>query len=383
MIDVQAVATERTWWTPARVAAVAYVVATGMGVLMRLQLVGISVPIRFDHLLHAHSHVLYFGWGALGLCAASMGSLTRSVTAWPLRLAGVLLVPLAAGFLWMGYAPLTIAISTVLMIVWYAIAVGWWRRIPSIGTATLGLRAGVVYLVASTIGIWFLAVAQAADLGRLAEGLGVHAFLSGFGWFFILVVTGVVLASPSRFGVDLEPQKATPVVVGWMVLAWPVFPLAVPGGTSVPILGVLARIAGLLLVIPTAMWVRLLWKSSRPGATRTVIRSSSVWLVIGVAGLAAVAIGGDAVLAAAGRQGVVIHLHALFVGYVTPLLALALAPATAAALRIHHLSLGVMQVGLTLVVGGASTLGMWMAAIAAATLWLAGAWWVVLIGRAR
>lgn len=364
-------------------AGLAYVIATGIGVLMRLQLVGISIPGRFDHLLHAHSHVLYFGWGALGLCAASMGSLTRPLTAWPLRVAGVLLVPLAAGFLWVGYAPLTIAISTVLMFAWYAIAAGWWRRIPARDPAALGLRGGVAYLVASTIGIWFLAIAQAADFGRLAEGLGVHAFLSGFGWFFILAVTGVVLSYPSRFGVDLEPHKATTVVAGWMALAWLVFPLAVPGGTSVPILGVLARVTGLLLVIPTAMWARMLWKSARPGVTRIVIRWSAVWLVIGVAGLAVVAVGGDAVLAAAGRQGVVIHLHALFVGYVTPLLALALAPSTAAALKLHHVSLGLMLVGLTLVIGGAPFLGMWMAAIAAGGLWLAGAWWVVQIGRAR
>lgn len=381
MIDVQAVTTDR--WTPAQVAGVAYVVATGIGVLMRLQLVGISVPGRFDHLLHAHSHVLYFGWGALGLVAASAGMLTRPLGEWPLRVAGVLLVPLGVGFLWVGYAPITIAISTVLMFVWYAIAVGWWRRIPARGAAVSGLRGGVAYLVASTIGIWFLAVAQAADLGGLAEGLGVHAFLSGFGWFFVLAVTGLVLSNPSRFGVDLEPHKATPIVVSWIALAWLVFPLAVPGGTSVPFLGVLARVAGLLLVVPTATWARMLWRSSRPGTTRVVIRWSAVWLVIGVAGLSAVAVGGDAVLAAAGRQGVVIHLHALFVGYVTPLLALALAPGAASALKIHHVSLGVMLVGLTLVIGGALVLGMWIAAIAAGALWLAGGWWVVQIVRAR
>lgn len=383
MIDVEAVPIERMGWTPARVAAMAYVVATGIGVLMRLQLIGFSIPGRFDHLLHAHSHVLYFGWGALGLVAASMAVESRSVMARAIGVAGVLLVPLAVGFLWVGYAPLTIATSTVLMFIWYGIAVGWWRRIPSMGAAGLGLRGGVVYLVGSTIGIWFLAMAQAMDLGRLAEGLGVHAFLSGFGWFFVLAVTGVVLSNPSTFGLDIDQARAKPVLFGWITLAWLVFPLAVAGGTSVSLLGPLARIAGLALLVPTTHWAVLVWRSSRPGPTRSVVRGAVVWLMVGVAGLAAVAVGGDRVLIAAGRQGVVIHLHAIFVGYVTPLLALALAPATAAALRLHHAFLGVMLVGLALVIGGASSFGMWTAAVAAVGLWLVGSSWATQIGRAR
>src|SRR5688572_213338 len=56
----------------ARNAVIAYIGATGLGAVMRFDLIGLRSGIPFDHLLHAHSHTLYFGWGALGLLAAAI-----------------------------------------------------------------------------------------------------------------------------------------------------------------------------------------------------------------------------------------------------------------------------------------------------------------------
>lgn len=42
-------------------ASIAYVSATAIGVMMRLVFVGLDTGLPFDHLLHAHSHTLYFG----------------------------------------------------------------------------------------------------------------------------------------------------------------------------------------------------------------------------------------------------------------------------------------------------------------------------------
>ncbi|MFP5331994.1 MAG: hypothetical protein ACLGHX_06520 [Acidimicrobiia bacterium] len=381
MIDVEAGEVEGRRWTPARLAKWAYLAATAVGVLMRFQLAGVPIPGRFDHLLHAHSHTLYFGWGALGLLAAA--GVGRVGSGWAALLAGLLLIPLGVGFLVVGYAPITIGISTILMIVWYVVAWRWWKHTAPTSAAGLAIRGGIAYLVGSTIGIWFLAVAQALDLGRIAEQLGVHGFLSGFGWFFVMGVTGVVLTDPSRFGLAVDVERARRVLMGWMALGWLVFPLAVPGGMSVPVLGWLARSAGVLLVVPTLVWAQLLWCHVQSGPFRAIIRWSAAWLTIGVSALGAVAIGGDDVLAMAGRQGVVVHLHALFVGYVTPLLALALASTPTRALLVHHLALAAMLGGLTLVMGGVVSLGMWVAAVAAGGLWLAASRWGSSIGRVR
>ena len=77
---------------------------------------------------------------------------------------------------------------------------------------------------------------------------------------------------------------------------------------------------------------------------------------------------------AGGRQGVIIHLHAMFVGFVAPLLVLALTPTRPRSLYVHH-ALAVMVFGLVIVTTGEPRTGMWIAAVGAIALWMAGAAW--------
>lgn len=369
-----------------RTAIVAYVAATLLGVMLRLEMIGVGTGAPFDHLLHAHSHTLYFGWVALGLLVAALAGTNRMTS--PLRWAATVLIAttplLFLGFLATGYHPVTIGVSTVVMLAWYVVAVSWWRQLPAFERETaLAYRYGLGYLVASSIGIWILAAVQATGGAPLAEQLAVHAFLIGFGWFFIFAVVGAVLSAKERLGLRLEPRRIRAVLHWWGAAAWATFPLGVVGGPEVAGLGFASRVAGIVLLIPGTMFVAQLWTAASAPRMRLLMRLAAAWFTVGAATTAAAAIGGSTALLAGGRQGIVIHLHAVLVGFVTPLLVLALSGRSAGALLLHHGALGVMLGALVVVILGQPDLGMTGAALAALLLWVAGIGWAWPIARRR
>jgi hypothetical protein len=359
-----------------RVAVFSYLGATLLGVAMRFEFVGAPSGIPFDHLLHAHSHTLYFGWMALGLLAASLSRFGRVTPA--LRRTAhtlVLLTPvLAFGFLAFGYHAFTIAVSTAVMLGWYVVIVSWWRQLPSLESVTaLAYRYGLGYLAASSLGIWALAGIQATDGSALARELAIHAFLLGFGWFVVFAVTGSLLASRTRLELTIDPERFRFLLHGWGATAWATFALGVPGGPEIWGLGPTARLAGFLILIPGSVFIHQLWTTGP--RVRLLTRLAALWFAVSLATTATAALGGSAALVAGGRQGVVIHLHATFVGFVTPLLVLTLTPAKPRSLYAHHAGLAVMLLGLVIAAAGEPRTGMWIAAIGAIALWMAGAAW--------
>ena len=249
-----------------RVAVLAYLGATLLGVVMRFEFVGVRSGIPFDHLLHAHSHTLYFGWMALGLLAAGLPRFGR-VTPTLRRTvhALVLLTPvLALGFLALGYHAFTIAVSTAVMLGWYVVIVSWWRQLPLPESVTsLAYRYALGYLGASSLGIWALAGFQATDGSALAQELAIHAFLMGFGWFVIFAVTGSVLAARTRLELTIDPARFRFLLHGWGATAWATFALGVPGGPEVWGLGPTARLAGFLVLVSGTVFIHQLWTAAK------------------------------------------------------------------------------------------------------------------------
>lgn len=368
----------------ARAAAAAYVAATLLGVVMRFELLGARSGIPFDHLLHAHSHTLYFGWAGLGILAAARAGLRVTK---PLRWAGVavtMAVPfLYFGFLATGYAPFTIGASTAVMVGWYVVAGAWCRQLANFDPiAALAFRYGIVYLVASTLGIWALAGIQATGGTALAEDLAIHAFLLGFGWFVVFMVVGGVMAHQDRLGLAFGERATRWTLHGWAVAAWAVFPLGVVGGAEMTGLGPLARAAGIALMVPGLAWVVVVWRAAKHGPMQLLHRLSVLWFGLTIAATAAAAVLGSEGLHMAGRQGVVIFLHALFAGFVTPVLVVLISRRLPiGALWFHHAGLAVMVLGLVIIAAGGSLFGLRLAAAGAVSLWVAGIGWAVPIVR--
>ena len=364
-------------------AAVIYLAATAIGVVMRFALVGWSVPVPFDHLLHAHSHALYFGWAGLVILSTAAASTGTLRPAW--LAAGVVPI-MAAAFLAVGYAPVSIAVSTAMMLIWYAGMWMWWRRsrgAPALEAAAF--RAGFAYAVAASLGIWVLAAVQASgNGGSIAADLAVHSFLSNFMWFFVFGTVG--LTALHRL---LDPGAVRRALRWWVALAWVSFPLGVLGGADVPVLGPLSRVAGIALLYPAWLWASELWKSEPGAAPRAgrmdgwASRAAAVWFASMTVIQAAAAVGGDAVVAAAGRHGVVLYLHVALLGYVTTILMWHVGARTGttpcAAIAVHQTGVALMIAGLAVAMTPWVVVGLWMAAAGGVVVWVAGATWAAAV----
>jgi hypothetical protein len=357
-----------------------YVVATGLGVIMRFELLGFGTGVEFDHLLHAHSHTLYFGWAGLGILILAIG-LLPTWSAAHLRTAmflALLLPGILFGFLAFGYNPVTIAISTLVMLGWYLAAWQWWRDARALTRLEFKfLRAGFGYLLGSSLGIWTLAFLQASETGtELSETLAIHAFLLGFAWFIVLSVVGLIVAHAPRLDLKLDEAALRRALFWWIPLAIVTFPLGVVGGPEVDWLGPVARVAGIALLYPAWLFARSLWTGAAANTLRASWRMVATWFGGAALATAAAGVFGSEILRAAGRQGVVIYLHVLLVGFVSASLFTLLTEVDLQrTLKAHHLSLGLMILGLIAVALGWMDTGYWLAALGAVGLWLTGLGW--------
>lgn len=349
---------------------VVFVTATLLGVLLRAIYVGWSPGVPFDHLLHAHSHSLYFGWAGLAILVATARSGISLKWAWASL---ILNLPMAVAFLIQGYGPASIAASTLVMLAWYGSILSWWRRDRSTG-AMPGIGIAFAYVLLASGGIWALAIIQATGRGEtLAANLAIHAFLSGFAWG--LVIGAATLAAR----LDLVDHGAhRRAVRGWAAVAWILFPLGVLGGPEVPVLGWAARVGGMLVLYPTWLWIRGVWRGSGSDLHRLSLRGAAASLGMAVVGLAAVAVGGSSLLSLLGRQGIVFYLHALLLGSVSTLLIRYLGDALGPRLRLpllgHVAGVTVMLAGIALLTRGLHG-GSWLALAGAAVSWLAALSW--------
>lgn len=357
--------------TPIKWAPALFVAATAIGVVMRLIEVGWKFPVPFDHLLHSHSHALYFGWAGLVILSVVAGPGQWPVVKWSL---GLVLV-MSAAFLWTGYAPASIAASAAVMGAWYVAMLRAWRSRP---VGIEGWEMGVLfaYVLIASLGIAVLGPVQALDIGPvIVSQLAIHAFLSTFAWFF--VIGSVVLMRRSGLLADGPSRRITAWLAG---LAWATFPTGVVGGPEVAILGPLSRIAAIALLYPAWLLIRELWSASATHRHRRALRSAAIWLALAAVGLAGVGIAGTPVLLEAGRHGIVFYLHALLLGYVTTVLIGYLTDVAgqldlSGALDVHTAGVALMLVGLGMAAGGVIRPGLWVAAAGAVVIWLVAWVW--------
>lgn len=203
------------WW----IALALFVVAGGTGALFRMGMVyGWTGGLELENIRHAHSHLMYFGWGTPALMALIWGALPTRRTAprqsafrWVVGatlVAAVLAYPL---FLLFGYAPVSIGGARLPIAVIGAglNILGWYGFVGLYVVTTYGLpRRGplplwdgaVGALVLATLGAWGLSLLPlfGVENALLATAL-THAFLDLFseGWF-VLGMLGVAFGVLGR-----------------------------------------------------------------------------------------------------------------------------------------------------------------------------------------
>lgn len=369
-----------------------YVIATALGLLLRLSFVmPIGLP-SFSNALHAHSHTLYFGWGALGAMALHFAQLeadgreAKSILGVIAGLSAATFVSFLQG----GYSLPSIVISALSLLVWIWVAIAGFRYARGRSSLALSyLRVALVYLLLACAGAITRVVFMAVSAPAAHKSLAVFAFLHNFAWFFVFAILGISIHRAEKLGIRLDERRLRLALRLAAPIAWLAFPLGVMGGSE-GVLGMLARGAAAGLVVPMGLWALTLWRLGsieKPRGMWGAYRWLGFWL--GLSALLSLAGGfGLAELAVRSRHLAILYLHVLLAGFVSLGLMVAILSELRAETRVgsllHNLGLAVMVVGLALAgmpgLGWAfpSLLpyGLVLAAIGGALLFLAGVIWL-------
>jgi len=166
------------------------VVATLLGVGLRLQVVRPWTTLDYGHLLHAHSHVAFLGWVFNAFFAAALRHFIPPETTgcfdwlwWTMQVA---VVGMLATFPFQGYGPASIAFSALHMGASVAFALRIWRSNQASPAARPHLQTALGFMLVSGLGP--LALGPLAAFGlRDSSGytLAIYFYLhcQYNGWF--------------------------------------------------------------------------------------------------------------------------------------------------------------------------------------------------------
>jgi hypothetical protein len=366
---------------------------------LRVFIVAPFKGLVFANALHAHSHTLYFGWCALGILALIFHRLGASGPRIHALLWGIAAIAGSAfvSFLLSGYSPVSIALSSLSLVVWASSAVIFWRHARGEqGLDVSFFRAAVAYLMIASMGAIGRTVLIAFHASALQKSLAIFAFLHNFAWFFVFSIIGLLVSKASALGVRLDERLLRRELHLTVPIAWLSFPLGVAGGAE-GVLGGFARVAALALIVPAAFGVLAFWRAAATSERREV-RAALRWLAFWLgleASLAAAGGLGLATVAVVSRHLAILYLHVLLVGVVSLGLMVVMVASLGAripwAMWIHNAGLAVMGVGLAL--GGISAFGLdlspvvprfglILAAIGGAIIFVGGVGWARAIARA-
>jgi len=254
----------------------ALLAAGASGALLRLWMAGgFPSGIQYVNVRHAHSHLMFFAWvtpALMALIAARLPALTgRSLPAGMRWSVGITLVfgmlSFPPFFLW-GYElavigglrlPLSIAISTLNLLAWYAFAL-FYRRAVKAARPSRPLKlwnAALLFLMAASLGAWARAVLSAFKINDpFLAAAAVHIFLDLFsnGWA-VLGLLGLAYAAKPEL-VRRQSGWEDPLLLLGLPLS---FLLAVPVHLVPADLRTLASAGGLLAAAGLFLHLRVLW----------------------------------------------------------------------------------------------------------------------------
>ncbi|MCB0461844.1 MAG: hypothetical protein R2816_10385 [Flavobacteriaceae bacterium] len=172
-----------------------FFIAAMMGLALRYSFIS-SINLNYRYLTHAHSHVAMLGWVYLMLFVLIVHYFVpekKPVYNRLFWLTEFSVVGMMVSFPFQGYAVISITFSTLHILCSYYFAYLIWKhhKTKSIVTSKL-LKASLLFMLLSTIGVWCLGPAvsmlgQASAFYQIAIQFFLHFQFNG--WFLIAVIT--------------------------------------------------------------------------------------------------------------------------------------------------------------------------------------------------
>ncbi|WP_338358761.1 hypothetical protein [Yeosuana marina] len=171
-----------------------FFVAASLGLALRYSFID-PLPIYYRFLTHAHSHVAMLGWVYLMLYTLIVHyfvPVKNPVFNTLFWLTEIAVLGMMVSFPFQGYAAVSISFSTIHILCSYYFAYLIWKyhKTNSLVTRYL-LRASLLFMLLSTIGVWCLGpavamVGQASAFYQIAIQFFLHFQFNG--WFIIAVI---------------------------------------------------------------------------------------------------------------------------------------------------------------------------------------------------
>lgn len=263
----------RTWL---RLALFNFLLATLLGALLRYVFVQEIPGLKFRFVLHAHSHVAMLGWLYLALFALLIAFFlpaekqAKPVYKWLVIGTEISVLGMLATFPFMGYAGLSIAFSTLHLILSYIFA--WYflrdlRRVKGEGRPMTHsfVRAAIWFMIISTLGLWGIAPIVIFGLKGSAFYYAAVQFFLHFqfnGWY-LFTVLGLLVYWLEQRGIWLPGKVVRKVFYILIPATVLTYALAIAWSTPHWAVFLLNSLGVLLQLIAAGILFRLLFPRRR------------------------------------------------------------------------------------------------------------------------
>lgn len=227
-----------------RIALFNFLVAALLGLIMRYYFVHEIPGIGFMHILYTHSHVALMGWGFLGLFTLIVSSLADSSLEIHQRfnrgfwIAQLLVLGMLLSFPVQGYGPVSIGISSLMLLTAYYLLFQVWNlarskvQLPLVPARFL--FGAFIWFIISTLGLWSMGpIVMAGWKGHAIYFMSIQFFLHFQinGWF-IFAIIGLILFHIHRNGHEVNTKAWNRIF--WLLVVATVFTYALAVSWSNP-----------------------------------------------------------------------------------------------------------------------------------------------------
>jgi hypothetical protein len=196
-----------------------FLLAAAMGLLLRYAFIS-EIPFNFNYLLHAHSHVAALGWAYQMICVFLVFYFVMEDSRLFKKLFWVTQISvfgMMLSFPFQGYGSVSIPFSTLHIICSYIFIFYIWKNAQyNSNSEKIILRAALIFLAISTLGIWMLGPSivlygKHSILYQISIQFYLHFQFSG--WFIFAMVALLIRYFSKKVNIELSPKTVQRVVI--------------------------------------------------------------------------------------------------------------------------------------------------------------------------